>query len=207
MSKRFEGLKKVPEQPAARLLAAANATLKTKITSPASASVETVLAELDAAEAPVDMLRLLSVSLPPRECVWWACIAGRDVIGPDGESKCLMAAEAWVFEPTAENRERLRLVLENESSGDATAPVATAAYYAPGNLGEGQMAEIAAPIGVVSACCFGMNLKTLKVGPNPDRCFQVTIDRALDIARGGNGKIQLIEETDQKEKATTEGTD
>ena len=203
MSKRFENLRKIPEQPAARLLAAANAKLKTKLKSPASASVQTVLEELETAEAPVDMLRLLSVSLPPRECVWWGCIAGRDVLGADAKSACLSAAEAWVFDPSVENRERLRLVLENESSGDKTAPCATAAYYAPGNLGEGEMSEIAAPIGVVSACCFGMNLKTLKVGPNPPRCFEVTIDRALDIARGGNGKIELAEETEDK---TKEGT-
>lgn len=201
MSDRFKNLKKVPEQPAARLLAAANAKLKTKLKSPANASVEQVLEELESAEAPVDILRLLSVSLPPRECVWWACIAGRDIL-PEGEkSACLSAAEAWVFDPSVEKRERLRLVLENESSGDKSAACATAAYYAPGNLGEGDMADIAAPVGVVSACCFGMNLKTLKVGPSPDRCFQVTIDRALDIARGGNGKIQLDEEK------TKEGTD
>ncbi len=205
MSKRFENLKKIPEQPAARLLAAANATLKTKLTSPASASVQMVLEELEAADARVDMLRLLSVSLPPRECVWWACIAGRDVLGPEGKSVCLSSAEAWVFEPSVENRERLRVVLETESSGDETAPCATAAYYAPGNLGEGDMADMAAPIGVVSACAFGMNLKTLKVGPSPERCFEVTIDRALDIARGGNGKIQLLEEPEEPQP-TKEGT-
>lgn len=203
MSKRFENLKKIPEQPAARLLSAANAKLKTKIKSPANASVQTVLEELDAAKAPVDMLRLLSVSLPPRECVWWACIAGRDVLEEGEKSACLSAAEAWVFEPSADNRERLRLVLENESSGDKTAACATAAYYAPGNLGEGEMSDIAAPVGVVSACCFGMNLKTLKVGPDPDKCFEVTIDRALDIARGGNGKIKLVED---EEETTKEGT-
>ena len=201
MSQRFENLKKVPEQPAARLLAAANAKLKTKLKSPANASVETVLEELDAAKAPVDMLRLLSVALPPRECVWWACIAGRDILEEGEKSQCLAASEAWVFDPSVENRERLRLVLENESSGDKSAACATAAYYAPGNLGEGDMAGIAAPVGVVSACCYGMNLKTLKVGLPPDRCFQVTIDRALDIARGGNGKIELAEEQ------TKEGTD
>jgi len=203
MSKRFEGLKKIPDQPAARLLAAANAKLKVKLDTPASASVQTVLEALDEADAPVDILRLLSVSLPPRECVWWACIAARDVLGPDGKSLCLSAAEAWVFEPSVENRERLRLVLENESAGDDTAPCATAAYYGPGNLGEGDMAEIAAPVGVVSACCFGMNLKILKVGPPPARCFEVAIDRALDIARGGNGKVKLIEETVE---TTKEGT-
>ena len=201
MSKRFENLKKIPDQPAVRLLAAANAKLKTKLKSPANASVQTVLEELEAANAPVDMLRLLSVALPPRECVWWACIAGRDILPEVEKSACLSASEAWVFDPSVENRDRLRLVLENESSGDKTAACATAAYYAPGNLGEGDMADIAAPVGVVSACCFGMNLKTLKVGPPPDRCFEVTIDRALDIARGGNGKIQLVEEK------TTEGTD
>lgn len=203
MSKRFENLKKIPDQPAARLLAAANAKLKTKLKSPANASVQTVLEELDAANAPVDVLRLLSVSLPPRECVWWACIAGRDILPEDEKSACLTAAEAWVFDPSVENREKLRLVLENESSGDKSAACATAAYYAPGNLGEGDMADLAAPVGVVSACCFGMNLKILKVGPPPPRCFQVAIDRALDIARGGNGKIQLTEET---EEPTKEGT-
>lgn len=201
MSERFKNLKKIPEQPAARLLAAANAKLKTKLSTPANASVETVLGALSEADAQVDMLRLLSVALPPRECVWWACVAGRDVLEEDEKSQCLAAAEAWVFDPSPENRERLRLVLENESADDKTAACATAAYYAPGNLGEGDMADIAAPVGVVSACCFGMNLKTLKVGPKPDRCFQVTIDRALDIARGGNGKIQLAEEK------TKEGTD
>jgi len=204
MSKRFEGLKKIPEQPASRLLAAANAQLKTKLSSPANASVQMVLEELEAAEAPVDILRLLSVSLPVRECVWWACIAGRDVLAEGEQSICLNAAEAWVFEPTVENRERLRLVLENESAADIAAPCATAAYYAPGNLGEGEMAEIPAPIGVVSACCFGMTLKTLKVGPPPDHCFEVMIDRALDIARGGNGKIELLQGA--KTEPTIEGT-
>lgn len=204
MSKRFENLKKIPEQPAARLLAAANAKLKTKLSAPANASVQAVLEELEAADAAVDMLRLLSVSLPVRECVWWACIAGRDVLGDEDKSLCLTAAEAWVFEPTAENRERLRLVLENESADDEAAPCATAAFYAPGNLGEGEMADIPAPTGVVSACCFGMNLKTLKVGPPPEHCFTVMIDRALDIARGGNGKIELVQDAEAEPK--TEGT-
>ena len=158
-----------------------------------------MLEELEAADAQIDILRLLSVSLPARECVWWACIAAHDVVGPDEKSPCLAAAEAWVFEPTAENREKLRLVMEAETDDDG-ALCATAAYYAPGNLGEGEMSDMPAPIGVVSACCFSMNLKTLKVGPSPEHCFQVTIDRALNIARGGNGKILLIEDE------TTEGT-
>lgn len=193
MSERFENLKKIPEQPAARLLAAANAKLKTEISAPASAPVQVVLAELEQAGAFVDMIRLLSVSLPPRECVWWSCIAGRDLIGPNGKSACLSTAEAWVFEPTDDIRLRLQTVLETESSGDKTAPCATAAFYAPGNLGPGDMKEHPAPVGVVSACAFGINLKTLKLGPDPETRFNLIIDRALDIARGGNGKVELAE--------------
>lgn len=194
MSQRFENLKKIPDQPAARLLAANNAKLKTEIKAPANASVPAVLAELDAAGAYVDMIRLLSVSLPPRECVWWSCIAGRDLVGPDGKSICLATAESWVFEPTDEIRARLQSVLETESSGDKAALCATAAYYAPGDLGLGEMKEIPAPIGIVAVCAFGINLKTLKLGPDTETRFKLIIDRALDIARGGNGKVDLTEQ-------------
>ncbi|MEO1279625.1 MAG: hypothetical protein AAFV77_11775, partial [Planctomycetota bacterium] len=45
----------------------------------------------------IDMVRLISVCLPAREVVWWACLAGRDLVGPDGDSLCLKSAEAWVF--------------------------------------------------------------------------------------------------------------
>lgn len=191
MSERFSNLKKIPEQPAARLLAAANAKLTAELSTPASASVPVVLAELENMGEHVDMIRLLSVSLPPRECVWWACIAGRELVGPDGKSPCLTTAEAWVFEPTDDIRMRLQTVLETESSGDKAAPCATAAFYAPGNMGPGEMKDHPAPIGVVAACAFGINLKTLKLGPDPETRFNLIIDRALDIARGGNGKVEL----------------
>jgi Family of unknown function (DUF6931) len=201
MSERFKNLKKIPDHPAARLLAAANAKLKTELKSPASASVPEVLSELEAANALVDMIRLLSVSLPPRECVWWACIAGRELVGPEGKSACLSTAEAWVFEPTDDIRARLQLVLDTESSGDKAAPCATAAYYAPCNLGPGEMKDHPAPIGIVSACAFGINLKTLKLGPDPETRFNLIIDRALDIARGGNGKVELAKPETEEGKA------
>jgi hypothetical protein len=46
MDKRFADLKKIPAVPAARLLAAASIKLKTKLKSPTSADVSTVLTEL-----------------------------------------------------------------------------------------------------------------------------------------------------------------
>lgn len=192
MSDRFKDLKKIPEQPAARLLASNNAKLETKLDLPANASVPTVLAALEEQEAYVDMIRLLSVSLPPRECVWWSCLAGQDLVAAEGaDSTCLKAAEAWVFDPKPGPRERLKKVIETEANDDPADLCATAAFYAPGNLGEGDLAEMPAPIGAVGACCFGANLKTIALGPDIETRFNLIIDRALDIARGGNGQVEL----------------
>ena len=44
-----------------------------------------VLAALDAQAAKIDILRLLSVVLPPREATWWACLAARDLIGAEAK--------------------------------------------------------------------------------------------------------------------------
>lgn len=198
MSDRFADLKKIPDQPAARLLAAENAKLKTELNAPANTPVVELLAKLEEVEAHVDMIRLLSVSLPARECVWWACIAGRDLLGPGGKSPCLSAAEAWVFEPTDPMRDKLQTVLESGSTGDPTSLCATAAYYAPGNLGPGDLQKQPAPVGVVAACCFGINLKTLKLGPDTKTRFNLIIDRALDIARGGNGQVELPKPTEEE---------
>lgn len=205
MTDRFEGLKKIGDQPAARFLAAGNAKLKTDLDLPARASVPEVLAALDEADAPVDMLRLLSVALPPRELVWWSCVAGRELLGPKSDELCVKAAEAWVFEPNEDNRAKARVAMENADVDDPTALCATAAFYAPGNMGpEDDMKEEPAPIGLVSSCAFGVNLKTLKLDKEPHARMQLLIDRALDIARGGNGKVK--EPTKAGDAAEEKGT-
>lgn len=208
MSERFAKLHKIPEQPAKRLLAFANAKLKTEITAPASASVAAVLTELEASDAKVDMLRLLSVALPPRETVWWACLAARDIVADQKEKPlCLKAAEAWVFEPTPQNREMVQRALEAADPDDATSLVATAALYAPGNLGDGEdLKDTPAPVGIVSNCALGMNLKSLKVDKEPQARLDFLIDRAIDIARGGHGQIPRPTQDTQTEtmaKATS----
>lgn len=106
MSDRFSGMVKVPDAPAAKLLAQASTVLSTPIEAPASASVAAVLAELETKGEMFDMLHLLAVVLPPRERVWWACMAARDYIGPKSEKdpRPLAASEAWVFDPNDTNR-------------------------------------------------------------------------------------------------------
>lgn len=191
---RFANLKKIPPDPAAKLLAIANTKLSAQVRAPASAPVGVVLAELEAAGEHFDMLHLLAVALPPREAVWWACLAARDVLSFFNVEKMpppLDAAEKWVFKPTDENRMVAREALDTADIDDDTVHCALAALYAEGTLGPGELADFPAPPSAVSTSVFTMNMISLKVhvkvmGPH----CQMLIDRALDIARGGNGRVE-----------------
>ena len=103
----FNDLVKIPTDPVAKLLSRANVLLKTPLQAPPTAGASEVLQELSDKGALVDLLRLLAILLPPRERVWWACLAARDYIGPksDKDPPSLTASEAWVYEPSDENRD------------------------------------------------------------------------------------------------------
>lgn len=192
MSERFADLRKIPAHPAMRLLAAANSRLQTPLRSPASAPVEAILDELAEAGAFVDMLRLMSVALPGRERAWWACLAARDILGPDADPlpRTLAAAEAWVFRPGDDTRAAVRQAAETADADDDMVLCATAAVMAEGTLGPGALAEFPAPPGGAEAAAFGMNVMALEhLGLPIAQAADFLIDRAADIARGGNGKL------------------
>lgn len=191
MSKRFENLKKIPPEPAARMLALQNMKLQTKLDAPASASVQVVLEELEGKAAKFDILRVLAVALPPREATWWACLAGHDLIGPEPKvvPPPLASAERWVFKPTEENRIAARDAFETADMDDNTTFCAMAALYADGTLGPGDMNDTPAPPNGVSAAVFAMNLLSMNMNVETmDVHIETLIDRGLDIARGGNGR-------------------
>ena len=192
MNTRFDNLKKVPAEPAAKLLANANTKLQTKLAAPASALVGAVLKELDEKAAKIDILRLMSVAIPPREATWWACLAARDLIGAEAKPPPpLAAAERWVFKPTQENRQLVRVAFEGAEQDDDTAYCAMAALYADGTLGPGEMNQYPAPPNGASAAVFAMNLIAMRANVDRMQVFlDILIDRGLDIARGGNGKAE-----------------
>jgi hypothetical protein len=196
MSERFANLTKTPQMPAARMLADANARLGTKLDAPASAPLDVVLAELDEKGAPIDMLRLLGVALPPRERVWWSCLAARDYIGaaPDHNTPSLAASEAWVFRPTPENREKAEQTIDLAEPDDETINCAMGVLYADGTLGTGDLAAMPAPHGAAEALAFAMNVTAMGYHEGDfDAYVQLLIDRGLDIARGGNGNLEAKE--------------
>jgi hypothetical protein len=192
MSDRFSDLKKIPNEPAARMLAMANAKLEAELQSPGSADVSTVLRELYEGYHEVDIIRLLSVALPMREAIWWACLAGRDLVGQDAERipATLATSEIWVLKPTEENRQATRDALDAADAEDETELCALAVSMYDGKLGPGQLAEYDAPTGGATAAVFGMNM--LALGTQEEefgRYMELLIERALNIAKGGNGQV------------------
>jgi hypothetical protein len=190
MDDRFAGLKKIPDQPATKLLAQANMKLETQLSAPANADVATVLRELDQKGAVGDMLRVFSVALPARERTWWACLSGRDLVGPATEiPPTLQAAEAWVFNATDETYSDAYDALQLADPGDKTAGCATAVVFGNGKLGPGDLAEHDAPPGAVQSAVLVTVIDAMtESADNSEEYLQVAIERALDIARGGNGK-------------------
>lgn len=192
MTDRFADLRKVPPHPAARLLAQANMKLDVQLTSPASAPVPVVLAELDALDAKPDVLKLLAVALPPRETIWWACLAARDVVGaaPAALPRTLQAAEAWVFRPGDDTRAAAETAAELADMDDPSVSCAMAAVYAAGTLGTADrnaypVSPEILPLLVVKQVAASLSANSARFEDH----FRLVVDRALDIARGGNGQV------------------
>lgn len=189
--KKYAGLKKLRSTPAARLLSAVGMKLDAKVQSPPDAPPAVVLAELDELSAPLDALKLLSLALPAREGVWWACLAWRDILGPEGGPAPLRAAEAWVYKPGDAAREAAQKAIDEAERDDDTVFCAMAALYSDGKLGPGDMAEYDAAIGASGLSVHAAVIRALfdarREGDAPERLL---IDRALDIARGGSGRVE-----------------
>ena len=203
MNDRYNDMVKAPEQPAAKLLSNANVMLQTNVDAPASAPIQAVLSELDKKGEWIDILKLLAVVLPPRERVWWACLAARDYLGPKSPADPLPLAtsEAWVFEPNEENCEAARRSMDNAHFDDDTVHCATAVLYADGTLGPGDLAQYPAPAGGAELSAFAMNVVALKnLSDKFDTHIQLLIDRAVDIARGGNGQAALARAEKEKDQ-------
>ena len=196
MNKKFKDLEKFSKDPVAKLLSRANVILKTPLKAPPTAPAAVVLAELEEKGALVDLLRLLAILLPPRERVWWACMAARDYVGPrsDKDPPSLTASEAWVFNPSDENRDAARNSMDHAYVDDDTVNCALAVLYADGTLGPGDLAQYPAPAGASETAAFAMNMVALgELSDKFEEHGRLLIDRALNIGRGGNGKVQIGE--------------
>jgi hypothetical protein len=76
-----------------------------------------------------DAITFCAYLLPRREAVWWACGCVRALLGdlPASRVAAIIAAEAWVSDPSDERR---RTALEIGNQGDSTDPLSWLALSA-----------------------------------------------------------------------------
>ena len=196
MTGRYANLKKVMDQPAARALAMCNFVLDSKLDLPVKASIEETLNALESTDdGSLDIFRVLSAVLPAREGVWWACLATRDLasVANNGDvSPILSATESWVFKPTEENLHSIKLALDSATVDDESTLCGTAALFANGRLGPGELDEFEAPPGASAMMIFGSVVKSWsEYGENIINHENLLIERALNLARGGDGKVTV----------------
>lgn len=89
---------------------------------------------LIAGEAWLDAVRFLAHALPRPEAVGWACTCVREVAPPGEDLPGTRAAEAWLREPSDENRRAAMAVAENLEFAGPDAWTAVAAFWADGSM-------------------------------------------------------------------------
>lgn len=151
----------------------------------------------------IDSLRYLAVALPRREAVWWACMTHRRLAGPDmatdaaqaeRDAACWKAAEAWVYEPTEQNRQACYDLAQALDFNTAGAYAALGAFWADGNLappgsgvvvppGDG-LTGSAVAASVILSCVPG-------VAKSIAERHRVALLVGADIANGGYGEVPV----------------
>ena len=94
------------------------------------------LRKLAAAAKFDDALTFCAYLLPRREAVWWACGCARSLSGeiPQSRAACLLAAEAWVYQPDDEHRQAALEVGTQSDSNDPLTWLALGAGWSGGLL-------------------------------------------------------------------------
>lgn len=142
-----------------------------------------------------DAIKLLALGLPKREAVWWACLCAREVQGPDTDEnnvKALLAAESWVKNPTEERRKICKLLSEATNYQTPASWAATAATWSHGSLAADGEPVIEPPEHLYAHAVAGcVSLAAVLCDPvDPGKPFSRCLARGLDLARGGNGKLE-----------------
>lgn len=152
------------------------------------------LALLVDAEQIGDAIRFLAFALPVREGVWWACVTASENSEEftPAQALCLKRSISWTYEPTDAHRRACMDAAKAVSFEGAAAYAALAAFWSGGSLAPENMPEVLpdatlAPTGVGASL-----LLSITTGDPASRGqrFQQAVTRAVDIANGGNGRLE-----------------
>ncbi len=142
-----------------------------------------------------DAIKLLAHGLPKREAVWWACLAARDIQNPqtdDDNINALLAAESWTMKPSEEARLKCKALGEKTKHKTPASWAATAASWCHGSLAAEGEPVIEPPDHLYAHAVAGsVTLAAVLSDPvDPGERFIRYLKQGLDLARGGNGRIE-----------------
>ncbi len=187
MTSAFKGLVKIEKRSAGEVVRLGKVKFPFRPETKPDDPVGNLIEELVAQNLLMDALKMLALALPPREGVWWGCLAARDLLAPDQKTKALTAAEAWVFKPSQETKKALE-PFALESDGPDTM-MCEAGFNVP--LPDDEAAPTGPPH-LPGLLIFSAQLQSFYAPELPEeinRQGQLLLGRGLDISRGGNGQI------------------
>jgi hypothetical protein len=139
-----------------------------------------------------DAVRFIAFALPPRERIWWACVTTRGNPLSPADADCLERAIAWTYEPDEAKRRACMAAAEGMNFEGAAAYAALSVFWSGGSMAPEGMPEVP-PDPSLSAIGVGASVLLAVTAGEPrqaERRFEEAIERGMDIANGGNGKLK-----------------
>jgi hypothetical protein len=142
----------------------------------------------------MDAIRVMAIALPRREAAWWACLnarAARKEDDPPSGLKALEAAERWVFKPTEENRVKAFEVAEIAGFSCPESYAALAVFWSGGSMAPPEAAVVVPPGDALTgtAAAAAVLLAAAREPKTVDTWYRQAMEQAVDIAKGGSGRI------------------
>lgn len=160
---------------------------------------------LTAAQTPADFLQILrdnshhqdaviflAHALPIRDAVWWACMCAREHLDNCGEQyrQALTAAEAWVREPTEENRRKAEKAAEAGNYATPASWAAAAAFWSGDNIAPAAEAAMEPPAGLHAQAAGAAIVMSAGLEMPPEEIvverYRRYLQQGIDIANNGS---------------------
>jgi hypothetical protein len=140
-----------------------------------------------------DGVQFMAHTLPPREAIWWACLAARGGLGDEPteeDQAALKLAEQWVFKPTEEHRRITLAAAEAAEFNTAAGWAAAATFWSGGNIAPEGSLTFEPPKHQYSKAAAGAVMLAALQGDQTriEARYRALLDQAIDIAQGGSGK-------------------
>ena len=141
-----------------------------------------------------DAIRFLAMALPRRESVWWACVSARGSVSEKTKPQlvaALTAAEAWVYQPTEENRRNAMALAEATEFAGSGSWAAVAAFWSGGSISPPDAPVVPPPEDLTAKAVAGaVMLAAAELDPEKiEDSYKKLLAKGIDIAKGGKGEI------------------